>query len=769
MPTPAVPASWTTQQLTEFINAVSSFPDEETTIHGAVERFARTFDAGAAAIVDSKGEVLAAHTDASAPSAAMLREAGAAQADSIQQPGHEPWVTLVERVDDSRLRMLVLARDRPDFSTEERRLAQSLVRVLGLTVRLLRAAEKERRLRQQADQQRGENMRLMESLKERRRLLERLSRIQNSIVRRHELDEVLDAIVAGAQDLLGDETVGLRLIDPEDSQTLVMVASSGVSEELAENNARSPLGVGAGGRAAAEGELVVIEDYAVNSRALPDFAAAGIRSALAAPVREHGNVVGSLVVATHRPDRSYSEAEREMLLAFAEHASLALTDARTVDDAMHEALHDSLTGLPNRTLLHDRLSQAQERAGRADGPVAVLFIDLDGFKTVNDSLGHAAGDELLVEAARRLLKCVRMSDTAARFGGDEFVVVLEDADAFHVTRVAARILEELEQPFEVRGRELLISASVGIAMSDDPEDDLLRNADLALYRAKSTGKGRTQLYKPQMHAAVVERMELESALAKALREDELALHYQPILGLGVRRLDGVEALVRWRHPIRGLLLPSDFIPIAEDGRLMVPLGRWVIRTACQQLSAWEGPSAPPLLSVNVSLAQLHDPNLRDDVADALTRSGLAPERLVLELTETALLSDAESTGERLAELKELGIRLAVDDFGTGNASLRHLARFPVDVLKIDRTFVQEIVRDGRQAAIVRSIIDLGLSLGMDVIAEGIENADQERRLIDLGCTLGQGFYLARPAQMSDLAAVLEKSATAPLAAVVTDA
>ena len=744
------PASWAAQQLTEFLVAASSFNDEESAIRGATERIAEILGADAAAVIDSSGPVVCTGFGPVAP-VDRLRAIAEGEETELRVPGVGACPVLLERIDDSRFGTLILARHAPPFSDDERRLIHGLAGVIGLTVRLLRAAGKERHLRQLSEQQREENARLLDSLQERKRLLERLSRIQSSIVSRSELNEVLDAIVAGARDLLGDESVGLRLVDPEDPQTLVMVASAGIDQTIVRNNARSAMGEGAGGYAAAEGRLVVIEDYASNPKALPDFAADGIRAALAAPVREHGDVVGSLVVATHRTGRRYSQPEREMLLAFAEHASLALTDAKTVDDALHQALHDSLTGLPNRALLHDRLEQAKERAARTGGSLAALFIDLDEFKTVNDSLGHAAGDELLVEAANRLLGCVRLSDTAARFGGDEFVVLLEDAEPFQVARVAARILQELERPFEVRGRELLIGASVGIALSGLDDDDLLRNADLALYRAKSTGKGRSQLYEPDMHTAVVERLELESALAKALRAEELDLHYQPVLELESDRLIGMEALVRWRHPDRGLLLPGEFVPLAEDGRLMVPLGRWVLQTACSQIAAWDDGADPRVgLSVNVSLAQLNHDGLYDDIADALARSGMSPERLVLELTETALLSDAGGTARRLNKIKRLGVRLAVDDFGTGNASLRHLARFPIDVLKIDRSFVAEIVDDQRQAAIVRSIVDLGRDLGMEVVAEGIETAEQERELVALGCRLGQGFHLARPAALAEI-------------------
>ena len=627
--------------------------------------------------------------------------------------------------------------------------------------RLSASLDAERELR---DRQTAEKAGLVESLAERQRLLERLSKIQGSIVSRRDLQEVLSAIVAGAHDLLGDETVGLRLIDPEDREQLILVASAGVKPEIAERMRRSPIGLGAGGQAAATGELVVIEDYSADDQNLPAFADDGIRAALAIPVHEHGDVVGSLVVATHKAGRTYSQIEREMLLAFAEHASLALTDAKTVADAIHQALHDSLTELPNRQLLIDRLGHAQVRAARAQSRVAVLFIDLDEFKNVNDTFGHAAGDVLLREAARRLLECIRAADTAARFGGDEFVVLLEDVDSPRVAYVADRILEAMNEPFELEGRELYIGASIGIAIGTKVDDDLLRNADLALYRAKAKGRAQKQIFEPQMHTAMVERIELEGALASALREHELVLHYQPIFELATQHLVGAEALIRWEHPVRGLLLPGEFIPVAEDSRLMAPLGRWVLAEACAQAARWRDEyefGTELTMSVNFSSAQFGDASMVGDVKRIVGGAGIEPERIVIELTETAFMRDAETVTERMRELKRFGVRLAVDDFGTGNASLRHLASFPVDVLKVDRSFVGRIGFDRRQTAIAGSIIGLGDELGLTVVAEGIETDDQIARLLALGCGFGQGFRLARPVAPEELRPLLARTQTLP--------
>ena len=721
---PSVPTSWAAQQLTEFQAAVAAAGDEQTAIHCAVERATEAFEAEVGAIVDASGNVVVATGfgigDVPAPALDRVR---LGEADRLAVPGIGDCPTLATPIGDERLDTLVLARHEDlRFSSEERNLARGMARMLAQTVRLLRVVEAERNLRELSEQQAAENARLVVSLEERQRLLERLSKIQSSIVSRTELHEVLEAIVTGAHELLGDETVGLRLIDQQDPTHLVMVASAGVSPKLLREIRRSPLGLGAGGRAAAEDRLVVLEDYASDDHNLPAFASDGIRAALAAPVHEHGEVVGSLVVATHRAGRTYSKAEREMLLAFAEHASLALTDARTVEDAIHQAFHDSLTGLPNRLLLIDRLDHALARAARVNTETAVLFIDLDTFKTVNDSLGHAAGDELLKEAATRLLACVRSSDTAARFGGDEFVVLLEDVDEDRVGRVANRILDAMNEPFRVRNRQVFIGASIGIAVGGDQADDLLRNADLALYRAKAKGKGQQQAFEPEMHAAMVQRLELEEGLAEALRGAQLVLHYQPLFDLNTKRIEGVEALVRWMHPTRGLLLPGEFIPIAEDSRLMLPLGRWVLADACRQLAEWRDRHevADDLtMCVNFSSAQFHDPTLVGGVRETLADTRLPADRLVIELTETAFLRDPDTMAERMTELKRLGVRLAVDDFGTGNASLRHLARFPVDVLKVDRSFVGRIGIDSRQTAIAGSIIRLGAELEMVVVAEGI--------------------------------------------------
>jgi diguanylate cyclase (GGDEF)-like protein len=570
--------------------------------------------------------------------------------------------------------------------------------------------------------------------------------------------EVLDAIVTTTRELIGDEIVAMRLIDPLDPETMVIVASDGVGEAL-DSVRRGRVGEGAGGRAITEDRLVAIEDYWDSDHALPAYQRR-LHAAMAAPVREDGAVVGSLVTATPRPQRRYSQSERDTLSSLAELASLALTDAKTVEDAMHQAFHDSLTSLPNRALFVDRLEQGLKRGHRTRSPVAVLFLDLDSFKTINDSLGHAAGDDLLVAVAARLADCIRPGDTAARFGGDEFAVLLEDVgNAEAAERVAMRILYSLEAPFDVAGREVFISSSIGIALGDSPADDPIRDADLAMYRAKAEGKGRYVVFEPGMHAAVMERLELEADLQRAVERDELLLHYQPVIDLVSGDIRGIEALVRWRHPVRGLVPPNAFIPLAEETRLMPQLGRWVLNEACRQGARWLTSCGLPeqfAVSVNISGRQLQSPGLVEDVAAALERANLAPEHLVLEITETVLMSDIEATIGKLKRLKALGVRLAVDDFGTGYSSLQYLRRFPIDILKIDKAFVDDIDGADADSTLARAIIDLGESFSLTVVAEGIEREAQRRRLLELGCGAGQGFLFTRPVDRMDMDVLLSR-------------
>jgi diguanylate cyclase (GGDEF)-like protein len=415
------------------------------------------------------------------------------------------------------------------------------------------------------------------------------------------------------------------------------------------------------------------------------------------------------------------------------------------------AFHDPLSALPNRALFLDRLEQALARAERRRTCVAVLFLDLDDFKVVNDSLGHQAGDRLLQEVAGRLRTCLRPEDTAARLGGDEFAVLLEEvADQDEALATAARIHAAMRVPVELAGRAVIIGLSIGVELStptDARADELLRRADLALYRAKADGKGGYAVFDPSLETHALERLEIESDLRQALERDELQLLYQPILTLDNGRVGEVEALLRWNHPRRGQVSPTTFIPVAETTGLIVAIGQWVLEEACQQLRTWQDayPTHPPLvMSVNLSGRQFQHPGLVADVRRTIARCGIDPRCLKLEITESVLMRDVESAVSTCVALKALGVQLAIDDFGTGYSSLGQLKRLPFDTLKIDRSFVDGLGRDDQDMAIVRSVVTLAKTLSLSVTAEGIETPLQEAHLRSLGCERGQGFLFARP-------------------------
>jgi diguanylate cyclase (GGDEF)-like protein len=424
---------------------------------------------------------------------------------------------------------------------------------------------------------------------------------------------------------------------------------------------------------------------------------------------------------------------------------------KRLDQLTRQAFQDGLTNLPNRALFMDRLAHALARTERRAQHVAVLFLDLDRFKVVNDSLGHGMGDQVLVESSQRLLDCVRPEDTVARLGGDEFAILLEDLDSTEgATSVAQRVTESLEKPFLLDGREVFVTMSVGVALNTrrpiTPEE-LLRDADFAMYRAKGKGKNRFEVFDPETSVPALSRLDLELDLRGALTRGEFVLYYQPVVHLGSGRIIEVEALVRWQHRERGLLQPDEFISLMEETGLIVPVGAWVLGEACRQLEEWTAQfqHQPPLtMSVNLSARQLQDPGIVMAVENALAESHLDPACLKLEITETVVMQDAPATLEMLHALKALGVQLAIDDFGTGYSSLGYLKRFPVDTLKIDRSFVQGVDLDAEDTAIVRAVISVAKSLNLSVTAEGIENDAQLVSLQKLGCDRGQGFLFARP-------------------------
>jgi diguanylate cyclase (GGDEF)-like protein/PAS domain S-box-containing protein len=422
---------------------------------------------------------------------------------------------------------------------------------------------------------------------------------------------------------------------------------------------------------------------------------------------------------------------------------------RLEEQLIHQAFHDPLTGLANRALFRDRVSHALALAQRRAHPITVLFLDLDDFKTVNDSLGHAEGDRLLIAAAERFLACARSADTVARLGGDEFAILIEGADGRE--GLPERLNAAMAHAFSLSGNQVRVTASIGVATAsgDDTADDLLRNADVAMYAAKRHGKGRAATYESRMYADIRERLDLEAALRGAIERNELRLHYQPIVHLKSRAIYGVEALLRWEHPQYGRLLPQHFVPLAEETGLIVQLGTWVLAEACRQVHAWRVTYGhiPLTVSVNISGRQLQGGGLADALQQALAASAVEPSAVVLEITESVLMQQTDSVLERLQQLKALGVRLAIDDFGTGYSSLSYLQRFPVDILKIAKPFVEEVGQGADRSALARAIIGLGDTLRLQTIAEGIEMAEQRAALLELGCTLGQGhhFWAALPA------------------------
>jgi diguanylate cyclase (GGDEF)-like protein/PAS domain S-box-containing protein len=427
-----------------------------------------------------------------------------------------------------------------------------------------------------------------------------------------------------------------------------------------------------------------------------------------------------------------------------------ISEAHELQDQLrHEAYHDALTGLANRAGFRERLAEAVARHESADR-VAVLFLDLDGFKEINDSLGHDAGDHLLARVAERLRGCLCESQVVARLGGDEFAVIVEDDDA---ELVAIRILAALDEPIRVDDRELHVGAAVGVAAAADASDieQLQRNADLAMYRAKDVGGGGYATYDAGMHDALVQRLELAADLRLALERDELVLHYQPTVDLRTNEIIGFEALVRWRHPTRGMVPPLDFIGVAESTGLIVPLGRWVLTEACRQAVAWQRPLK---MAVNVSARQFNEIDICGLLGDAIARHGLKPNDIEIELTESTVLKDMAKTAERLEAVHALGIPVLVDDFGTGYSSLAYLRRFPMDVLKIDRSFVDRLGGECEDEALVRTIVRLGQRFGMATVAEGIEDEVQLGVLREMGCDFAQGYFLSRPVPATEATALL---------------
>jgi diguanylate cyclase (GGDEF)-like protein len=572
------------------------------------------------------------------------------------------------------------------------------------------------------------------------------------------LDTVLDAAV----DHLGAEAGSIMLLDPATDE-LTTACAVGAS---AASNARVAIDEGIAGHVAATREPLLLAGTFQWRNYRTDDDATRPSSAMCVPLFDSGELVGVLNLNAER-ERPFGEHHLRAVSRYGAAAGSAIARARRGDEqrlpsdiARHQAMHDPLTGLPNRTLFLDRVGNAIVRRRPEGRAVVVLLLDLDDFKRVNDSLGHTAGDHVLMALAERLRCSVRAGDSVAHFGGDEFAILLEAADSGEATNAAQRILGDLAKPFPIEGREVRFSASVGIALvhgGDVRGEEVVRRAVTALHSAKAKGKGQLALFEPSMHASALDRLDLEHDLRNALDDQGLDVYFQPLMRIPDLSVHGFEALVRWHHPKKGLVSAMSFVPLAEEAGLQPLIDRMVLQRTCAkivELNAGVLAGMPASAHVNLSPTTLNEPDFVSNMAEDIRDAGLEPSQLVLEITESVIMHDMDQAASKLRAIKSLGVRLALDDFGTGYSSLSYLRRFPVDVVKIDRMFVDEIEKDDGAAALVQAILRLGTGLSFEVVAEGIETEVQMQRLVELGCHFGQGYFLARPLSSSELSKFL---------------
>jgi diguanylate cyclase (GGDEF)-like protein len=707
-------SNWSTQQLAEFLSGISSCETEDEATQHAVERAAEALEAEVCVYIRD-GEVIdSVGFPPGTVSAEPMLAAVEGERDTIDVPGVGDCPVMVVPVTGRTDGHLLLARVGNNFDAGERSLVRAMARAMSLSIGVIRNLERER---------------------ERRELVSRLSRIQRSISHHAPLQEVLDAISQGACELLGERSAGVTLIDPSDPEKIVAAALVGHPQEAVDQIVGQPTGAIA--RQVFETEsLVEVEDFQSEPEMHPYFVEAGVVTVIAAPVREAGRTAGLVAVASKQEGRRFSEAEREALTAFADHASLALTDAHLTDQ-VERALHDNLTGLPNRSFLSERLAERLQ----SGGPPAVISLDLDNFRTINDRIGHRSGDHVLTEVARRLTDVADEDDIVARMEGDTFAL-LSSAEA--APALGERVLAAFAEAFDIDGRELRTTASLGVVDTGDDAEQMLRDADLAMYRAKSEGRSRIVTFEAGMHTELVRRLELQDDLARALENDEIVAHFQPKVDLRSARVIGVEALVRWDHPERGLVSPAEFLPLADPGGHMRALTERVIEYSARAAGDWWHSGLGLQLSVNLAPSSFSEPDWKLDafVAKTLARTGLPGKALQFEVTEDGLMADPELAAETLKRLSKLGATISIDDFGTGHSSLGRLKSLPIDELKIDRSFIQELTDDDK--TIVRSTIHLAHQMGLQVVAEGVETEEAWRQLRSMGAERAQGYLIARP-------------------------
>jgi len=607
------------------------------------------------------------------------------------------------------------------------------------------------------------------------RMFAALSATNEAIMRAKSRTQLFEMVCEAAANGGKFTSTTISLANP-DSDFLDIAAVAGPTAETTRNvkvsiSAARPEGHGLSGTAFRSGQARISNDYLADQQASAFHAiirSDGAKSGAAFPLRIHGQTVGVMLFLSAEQDTFTTEFV-ELLQRLADNVSFALenfdrADEKTRADARIEYLasHDSLTSLPNRETFNGLLHYAIEAARRHQRRFAVLFIDLDRFKVINDSLGHEAGDMLLVEIANRLRHTLRSSDVVARLGGDEFVVILEEAAETHdVERITRDLLSVLSEPLQLSGHECHTTASIGIAMYPSDGADvqtLTKNADMAMYLAKEDGKNGFRFFTKEIKTQSIERLTLESALRRALDRDQFALHYQPKVDMTTGLITGVEALLRWTHPDLGVLPPAQFIPLAEETGLIVPIGRWVLREACAQNMAWQRRGLRPVsMAVNLSPRQFLDEDLLQDIDEALAASGMPPVLLQLEVTESMVMRNVSRAVKVLDAIQSRGIRLAIDDFGTGYSSMSLMKQFPIDTIKIDRSFVRDLPDDSEDKAITQAIISMGKALGMTIVAEGVETAEQETFLRDHACDEMQGFLFSKPVPSQQLAELLRSA------------
>ncbi|BAL88335.1 putative diguanylate cyclase/phosphodiesterase with GAF sensor [Actinoplanes missouriensis 431] len=715
---------WSTHQLTEFFSAVSASGDADAAVRIAVPRALEALDADAGAVVLDGETGVRGLTGLPGEIRAEQLSAAVAGEPIIDLPllgeVNSAYAALGSGIGGG----LVVARLDDEFSAEERQMLQGMAQVLGLALRNLRTLATERALREEGAR--------------RQALLETLLAVQRSISRREPLQSVLDAITVGASGLLGQVPVALALCDPAEPGRLIVASRAHWPEPA--TTASVVLGPAAD----------AIEAGQTVRRTSPS----GDRIT-ATPVHARGDVAGSLVAAgLGDTDTSH------VMTALSQQISIALTDARTVE-AMREAYRDPLTGLPNRRLFAERLDQSL--TGEQCRAVVLLFIDLDRFKAVNDTLGHNAGDELLAAVSERIRGQLRPSDVAGRLGGDEFAVLMEDVTIEDARAVAERIVARTAEPFSIAGRVVHIGASIGIAAAAVGGVDatgILGNADIAMYRAKRTGSGRVVVYTADMHAGETTRLRLRADLEDAVPGRQLQLTVQPLARLSSGTLDGVEVAVRWRHS-SGAVAYAELAALATEAGLIGEIGGWMLRETIACLHDWRAVRPGLTAGVSICAQQIADERFASDVAAALENGSLPGSALVLQATEAALTADPVRAASTLRLLRHCGVRLAVADFGTGPSSLSLLRQFPVDQVRIDRSFVSGMTRSSADLAVVRAIVGAARALDLEIVADGVQDAEQAQALVRMGCHLGQGNHLYGPMEPRLFTTLLRRGQALP--------